>query len=173
VHTGSTGNRQGVYELEKLDLDPLPFIVIIVDEMADLMMSPAGYRRRGAAPGANGARGGLHVILAPSGRSVDVITGTSRRIFQPHLVSGHLEVDSRTSWAKWRRAAARRATCSYGGRRTHRRVHGPFVSDEEVEKVVRHLSHKAPGNISRRSPPRNQPMKMAPRGVRFHRHGHR
>jgi S-DNA-T family DNA segregation ATPase FtsK/SpoIIIE len=144
VHTGfdkETGNA--VYEDEKLDLDPLPYIVIIVDEMADLMMV-AGKDIEGAVQRlAQMARAaGLHVILATQRPSVDVITGTIKANF-PTRISFQVtsKIDSRTilgeMGAEQLLGQGDMLYMAGGGRIS--RVHGPFVSDEEVEKVVRHL----------------------------------
>jgi DNA segregation ATPase FtsK/SpoIIIE, S-DNA-T family len=144
VHTGfdkETG--KAVYEDEKLDLDPLPFIVIIVDEMADLMMV-AGKDIEGAVQRlAQMARAaGLHVILATQRPSVDVITGTIKANF-PTRISFQVtsKIDSRTilgeMGAEQLLGQGDMLYMAGGGRIS--RVHGPFVSDEEVEKVVRHL----------------------------------
>ncbi|HMH62383.1 MAG TPA: DNA translocase FtsK 4TM domain-containing protein, partial [Bradyrhizobium sp.] len=99
VHTGfdkETG--KAIYENEKLDLEPLPYIVIIVDEMADLMMV-AGKDIEGAVQRlAQMARAaGLHVILATQRPSVDVITGTIKANF-PTRISFQVtsKIDSRT-----------------------------------------------------------------------------
>ncbi|MGB5903669.1 MAG: DNA translocase FtsK 4TM domain-containing protein [Xanthobacteraceae bacterium] len=144
VHTGfdkETG--KAIYEEEKLELDALPYIVIIVDEMADLMMV-AGKDIEGAVQRlAQMARAaGLHVILATQRPSVDVITGTIKANF-PTRISFQVtsKIDSRTILGE--RGAAQllgQGDMLYmaGGGRVSR-VHGPFVSDEEVEKVVRHL----------------------------------
>ena len=144
VHTGfdkETG--KAIYEEEKLELDPLPYIVIIVDEMADLMMV-AGKDIEGAVQRlAQMARAaGLHVILATQRPSVDVITGTIKANF-PTRISFQVtsKIDSRTilgeMGAEQLLGQGDMLYMAGGGRVS--RVHGPFVSDEEVEKVVRHL----------------------------------
>jgi S-DNA-T family DNA segregation ATPase FtsK/SpoIIIE len=144
VHTGfdkETGTA--IYENEKLELDPLPYIVIIVDEMADLMMV-AGKDIEGAVQRlAQMARAaGLHVILATQRPSVDVITGTIKANF-PTRISFQVtsKIDSRTilgeMGAEQLLGQGDMLYMAGGGRIS--RVHGPFVSDEEVEKVVRHL----------------------------------
>ena len=144
VHTGfdkETG--KAIYEEEALELEPLPFIVIIVDEMADLMMV-AGKDIEGAVQRlAQMARAaGLHVILATQRPSVDVITGTIKANF-PTRISFQVtsKIDSRTilgeMGAEQLLGQGDMLYMAGGGRIS--RVHGPFVSDEEVEKVVRHL----------------------------------
>jgi DNA segregation ATPase FtsK/SpoIIIE, S-DNA-T family len=144
VHTGfdkETG--KAIYEEEKLELEPLPFIVIIVDEMADLMMV-AGKDIEGAVQRlAQMARAaGLHVVLATQRPSVDVITGTIKANF-PTRISFQVtsKIDSRTilgeMGAEQLLGQGDMLYMAGGGRIS--RVHGPFVSDEEVEKVVRHL----------------------------------
>jgi S-DNA-T family DNA segregation ATPase FtsK/SpoIIIE len=144
IHTGfdkETG--KAIYEEEKLDLEPLPYIVIIVDEMADLMMV-AGKDIEGAVQRlAQMARAaGLHVILATQRPSVDVITGTIKANF-PTRISFQVtsKIDSRTilgeMGAEQLLGQGDMLYMAGGGRIS--RVHGPFVSDEEVEKVVRHL----------------------------------
>ena len=149
VHTGfdkETG--KAIYEEEKLDLDPLPYIVIIVDEMADLMMV-AGKDIEGTVQRlAQMARAaGLHVILATQRPSVDVITGTIKANF-PTRISFQVtsKIDSRTilgeMGAEQLLGQGDMLYMAGGGRIS--RVHGPFCSDEEVEKVVRHL--KAQGS---------------------------
>jgi DNA segregation ATPase FtsK/SpoIIIE, S-DNA-T family len=144
VHTGfDKESGKAVYEDEKLDLEPLPYIVIIVDEMADLMMV-AGKDIEGAVQRlAQMARAaGLHVILATQRPSVDVITGTIKANF-PTRISFQVtsKIDSRTilgeMGAEQLLGQGDMLYMAGGGRIS--RVHGPFVSDEEVEKVVRHL----------------------------------
>jgi S-DNA-T family DNA segregation ATPase FtsK/SpoIIIE len=144
VHTGydkETG--EAVYEKEELELDPLPYLVVIVDEMADLMMV-AGKDIEGAIQRlAQMARAaGIHVILATQRPSVDVITGTIKANF-PTRISFQVtsKIDSRTilgeQGAEQLLGQGDMLYMAGGGRIS--RVHGPFVSDEEVEKVVRHL----------------------------------
>ena len=144
VHTGydkETGTA--IYEKEELELEPLPYIVVIVDEMADLMMV-AGKDIEGAVQRlAQMARAaGLHVILATQRPSVDVITGTIKANF-PTRISFQVtsKIDSRTilgeQGAEQLLGQGDMLYMAGGGRIS--RVHGPFVSDEEVEKVVRHL----------------------------------
>jgi DNA segregation ATPase FtsK/SpoIIIE, S-DNA-T family len=144
VHTGyDRDTGEAIYENEELDLEPLPYIVVIVDEMADLMMV-AGKDIEGAVQRlAQMARAaGLHVILATQRPSVDVITGTIKANF-PTRISFQVtsKIDSRTilgeQGAEQLLGQGDMLYMAGGGRIS--RVHGPFVSDEEVEKVVRHL----------------------------------
>src|SRR5467141_1385137 len=149
VHTGyDKESGEAVYEREELDLEALPFIVVIVDEMADLMMV-AGKDIEGAVQRlAQMARAaGLHVILATQRPSVDVITGTIKANF-PTRISFQVtsKIDSRTilgeQGAEQLLGQGDMLYMAGGGRIS--RVHGPFCSDEEVEKIVRHL--KAQGS---------------------------
>ena len=144
VHTGfNKETGKAIYEEEQLNLEPLPYIVIIVDEMADLMMV-AGKDIEGAVQRlAQMARAaGLHVILATQRPSVDVITGTIKANF-PTRISFQVtsKIDSRTilgeMGAEQLLGQGDMLYMAGGGRIS--RVHGPFVSDEEVEKIVRHL----------------------------------
>src|SRR6195256_2785615 len=144
VHTGyDKESGEAIYENEELDLEPLPYIVVIVDEMADLMMV-AGKDIEGAVQRlAQMARAaGLHVVLATQRPSVDVITGTIKANF-PTRISFQVtsKIDSRTilgeMGAEQLLGQGDMLYMAGGGRIS--RVHGPFVSDEEVEKVVRHL----------------------------------
>ena len=144
VHTGyDKESGQAIYEKEDLELEPLPFLVVIVDEMADLMMV-AGKDIEGAIQRlAQMARAaGIHVILATQRPSVDVITGTIKANF-PTRISFQVtsKIDSRTilgeQGAEQLLGQGDMLYMAGGGRIS--RVHGPFVSDEEVEKVVRHL----------------------------------
>jgi S-DNA-T family DNA segregation ATPase FtsK/SpoIIIE len=144
VHTGyDRESGEAIYEEEQLDLDTLPYIVVIVDEMADLMMV-AGKDIEGAVQRlAQMARAaGIHCILATQRPSVDVITGTIKANF-PTRISFQVtsKIDSRTilgeMGAEQLLGQGDMLYMAGGGRIS--RVHGPFVSDEEVEKVVRHL----------------------------------
>ncbi len=144
VHTGyNRDTGEAIYENEELDLETLPYIVVIVDEMADLMMV-AGKDIEGAVQRlAQMARAaGLHVVLATQRPSVDVITGTIKANF-PTRISFQVtsKIDSRTilgeQGAEQLLGQGDMLYMAGGGRIS--RVHGPFVSDEEVEKVVRHL----------------------------------
>ncbi|CAN7544687.1 DNA translocase FtsK [Rhizobium sp. LjRoot98] len=144
VQTGfdrSTG--EPIFEQEEMDLAPMPYIVVIVDEMADLMMV-AGKEIEGAIQRlAQMARAaGIHLIMATQRPSVDVITGTIKANF-PTRISFQVtsKIDSRTilgeQGAEHLLGQGDMLHMVGGGRIA--RVHGPFVSDEEVEKVVAHL----------------------------------
>ena len=144
VETGfdrSTG--QPTFEEQEVDLSPMPYIVVIVDEMADLMMV-AGKEIEGAIQRlAQMARAaGIHLIMATQRPSVDVITGTIKANF-PTRISFQVtsKIDSRTilgeQGAEQLLGQGDMLKMAGGGR--IQRVHGPFVSDEEVERVVAHL----------------------------------
>jgi DNA segregation ATPase FtsK/SpoIIIE, S-DNA-T family len=144
VHTGyDRESGEAIYETETLELETLPYIVVIVDEMADLMMV-AGKDIEGAIQRiAQMARAaGIHVILATQRPSVDVITGTIKANF-PTRISFQVtsKIDSRTilgePGAEQLLGQGDMLYMAGGGRIS--RVHGPFVSDDEVEKIVRHL----------------------------------
>ncbi len=134
---------EAIYETEDLDLAPMPYIVVIIDEMADLMMV-AGKDIEGAVQRlAQMARAaGIHVIMATQRPSVDVITGTIKANF-PTRISFQVtsKIDSRTilgeQGAEQLLGMGDMLYMAGGGR--IQRVHGPFVSDDEVEKVVAHL----------------------------------
>ncbi|ALE02834.1 DNA translocase FtsK [Bartonella ancashensis] len=132
-----------LYHEEAIDLEQLPYIVIIVDEMADLMMV-AGKEIEGAIQRlAQMARAaGIHLIMATQRPSVDVITGTIKANF-PTRISFQVtsKIDSRTilgeQGAETLLGQGDMLYMAGGGRIV--RVHGPFVSDNEVEAVVAHL----------------------------------
>ncbi len=132
-----------VYEDEVLELEPMPYIVVVVDEVADLMMT-SGKEVEGAVQRlAQMARAaGIHLIAATQRPSVDVITGTIKANF-PTRISFQVtsKIDSRTilgeQGAEQLLGQGDMLYMMAGGR--VRRVHGPFVSDHEVEDVVRFL----------------------------------
>lgn len=134
---------EAIFESEEFDLEPLPYIVVIVDEMADLMMV-AGKDIEGAIQRlAQMARAaGIHIITATQRPSVDVITGTIKANF-PTRISFMVtsKIDSRTilgeQGAEQLLGNGDMLYMASGGRT--KRLHGPFVSDAEVEAVVNHL----------------------------------
>jgi S-DNA-T family DNA segregation ATPase FtsK/SpoIIIE len=134
---------EAIYEQEEMELAELPYIVVVVDEMADLMMV-AGKDIEGAVQRlAQMARAaGIHIIMATQRPSVDVITGTIKANF-PTRISFQVtsKIDSRTilseQGAEQLLGQGDMLYMAGGGRIT--RVHGPFVSDAEVEKIVTHL----------------------------------
>ncbi|WP_137129320.1 DNA translocase FtsK [Rhizobium sp. FY34] len=134
---------EAMYETEEFDLKPIPYIVVIIDEMADLMMV-AGKDIEGAVQRlAQMARAaGIHVIMATQRPSVDVITGTIKANF-PTRISFQVtsKIDSRTilgeQGAEQLLGMGDMLYMAGGGR--IQRVHGPFVSDTEVEEIVAYL----------------------------------
>ena len=134
---------EAIFESESFNLEPLPFIVVIIDEMADLMMV-AGKDIEGAVQRlAQMARAaGIHVIMATQRPSVDVITGTIKANF-PTRISFQVtsKIDSRTilgeQGAEQLLGNGDMLYMAGGGR--IRRLHGPFVADNEVEAIVTHL----------------------------------
>ena len=144
VQTGfDRDTGQPIYEEEELPLEKMPYIVVIVDEMADLMMV-AGKDIEGAIQRlAQMARAaGIHLIMATQRPSVDVITGTIKANF-PTRISFQVtsKIDSRTilgeMGAEQLLGMGDMLFMAGGGR--IQRVHGPFVSDDEVEEIVGHL----------------------------------
>jgi S-DNA-T family DNA segregation ATPase FtsK/SpoIIIE len=134
---------QPIYEEEEIPLDPLPFIVVVVDEMADLMLVAGKDIEAAIQRLAQMARAaGIHIIMATQRPSVDVITGTIKANF-PTRVSFHVtsKIDSRTilgeTGAEQLLGQGDMLYMAQGGRIT--RVHGPFVADQEVESIVRFL----------------------------------
>ena len=147
VRTVQTGfdreTGEAIYEEEEMDLAPMPFIVVIVDEMADLMMVAGKEIEAAVQRLAQMARAaGIHIVTATQRPSVDVITGTIKANF-PTRISFQVtsKIDSRTilgeQGAEQLLGQGDMLYMAGGGR--IRRVHGPFVSDEEVEKVVNFL----------------------------------
>ena len=127
-------------EDQPLDMEPLPFIVVVVDEMADLMLVAGKDVEAAIQRLSQMARAaGIHIIMATQRPSVDVITGTVKANF-PTRVSFQVtsKIDSRTilgeQGAEQLLGQGDMLYMEGGGRIT--RVHGPFVSDAEVERVV-------------------------------------
>ncbi|MBT3358067.1 MAG: cell division protein FtsK [Rhodospirillales bacterium] len=152
VQTGFDENGKPVFEEQPLPMDALPFIVVVVDEMADLMLVAGKDIEAAVQRLAQMARAaGIHLIMATQRPSVDVITGTIKANF-PTRVSFQVtsKIDSRTilgeQGAEQLLGQGDMLYMAGGGRIT--RVHGPFVSDEEVEDVVSFLkSQGAPDYV--------------------------
>jgi S-DNA-T family DNA segregation ATPase FtsK/SpoIIIE len=143
VQTGFDDQGRPVYESERIDPRPMPYLVVVIDEVADLMMV-AGKDVEGAVQRlAQMARAaGIHLVMATQRPSVDVITGTIKANF-PTRISFQVtsRIDSRTilgeQGAEQLLGQGDMLYMAGGGRIT--RLHGPFVSDGEVEAVARFL----------------------------------
>ncbi|HZK90933.1 MAG TPA: DNA translocase FtsK 4TM domain-containing protein [Stellaceae bacterium] len=136
-----------IIEEQPFDLTEFPLIVVIVDEMADLMLVAGKDIEASVQRLAQMARAaGIHIIMATQRPSVDVITGTIKANF-PTRISFQVtsKIDSRTilgeGGAEQLLGRGDMLYMAGGGRVT--RVHGPFVSDEEVERVVSALKSRA------------------------------
>lgn len=148
VQTGFDKNGQAVFEKQKMNLEPMPHIVIVVDEFADLMVV-AGKEVEGAVQRlAQMARAaGIHLIMATQRPSVDVITGTIKANF-PTRISFKVtsKIDSRTilneQGAEQLLGQGDMLYSSGSGQIV--RVHGAFVADEEVEAVAAALREQGP-----------------------------
>ncbi|MCF6316772.1 MAG: DNA translocase FtsK 4TM domain-containing protein [Marinosulfonomonas sp.] len=154
VQTGfddETGNP--IFETEEFAPESIPYIVVVVDEMADLMMVAGKEIEACIQRLAQMARAsGIHLIMATQRPSVDVITGTIKANF-PTRISFQVtsKIDSRTilgeQGAEQLLGMGDMLFMAGGAKIT--RVHGPFVSDEEVEEIVNHLkSYGAPEYVS-------------------------
>ncbi|MGA0540785.1 DNA translocase FtsK [Neotabrizicola sp. VNH66] len=137
-----------VFETEEFAPQPFPYIVVIVDEMADLMMVAGKEIEACIQRLAQMARAsGIHLIMATQRPSVDVITGTIKANF-PTRISFQVtsKIDSRTilgeQGAEQLLGQGDMLYMGNGARIT--RIHGPFVSDEEVEEIVNHLKSFGP-----------------------------
>ncbi|MBK1634266.1 DNA translocase FtsK [Rhodovulum adriaticum] len=137
-----------VFETEEFQPEPLPYIVVIVDEMADLMMVAGKEIEACIQRLAQMARAsGIHLIMATQRPSVDVITGTIKANF-PTRISFQVtsKIDSRTilgeQGAEQLLGMGDMLYMAGGGRIS--RIHGPFVSDEEVEEIVTFLKAYGP-----------------------------
>jgi S-DNA-T family DNA segregation ATPase FtsK/SpoIIIE len=144
VQTGfDSETGKPVFEEQPLDSRPLPFVVVIVDEMADLMLVAGKEVETAVQRLAQMARAaGIHLIMATQRPSVDVITGTIKANF-PSRISFQVtsKIDSRTilgeSGAEQLLGQGDMLYMAGGGRIT--RVHGPLVTDIEVERIVEKL----------------------------------
>ena len=147
VQTGFDEQGRPVYESEKIRPEPMPYLVVVMDEMADLMLV-AGKEVEGAVQRlAQMARAaGIHLIMATQRPSVDVITGTIKANF-PTRISFQVtsKIDSRTilgeQGGEQLLGQGDMLYMAGGGRIT--RLHGPFVGDNEVEEVCKHLRLQA------------------------------
>src|SRR5439155_7781840 len=144
VQTGiDPETRRPTFEEEEIDLTPLPFIVVIIDEMADLMLVAGKEIEAAVQRLAQMARAaGIHLIMATQRPSVDIVTGTIKANF-PTRISYKVasKFDSRTilnQQGAEQLLGDGDMLFSNGGGRTLR-VHGPFVSDEEVERIAAYL----------------------------------
>ena len=143
VQTGFDEQGRATYEEERLDPQPMPYLVVVIDEVADLMMV-AGKDIEGAVQRlAQMARAaGIHLIMATQRPSVDVITGTIKANF-PTRISFQVtsKIDARTilgeQGAEQLLGQGDMLYMAGGGKVT--RLHGPFVSDGEVEAVASFL----------------------------------
>ena len=148
VQTGfdpETGNP--IFEEQALSMDPLPFIVVVVDEMADLMLVAGKEIESAVQRLAQMARAaGIHLIMATQRPSVDVITGTIKANF-PTRISFQVtsKIDSRTilseQGAEQLLGQGDMLYMAAGGRIS--RIHGPYVGDADVEKVVQFLKSQS------------------------------
>ncbi|MBK3776430.1 DNA translocase FtsK [Azospirillum brasilense] len=147
------GEAEAVFDLTPQEPTPLPYIVVIVDEMADLMLVAGKEIEAAIQRLAQMARAaGIHLIMATQRPSVDVITGTIKANF-PTRISFQVtsKIDSRTilgeAGAEQLLGQGDMLYMAGGGRIT--RVHGPFVSDSEVEEIVQCIkSQGAPNYVT-------------------------
>jgi S-DNA-T family DNA segregation ATPase FtsK/SpoIIIE len=137
-----------IFETEEFQPEVLPYIVVVVDEMADLMMVAGKEIEACIQRLAQMARAsGIHLIMATQRPSVDVITGTIKANF-PTRISFQVtsKIDSRTilgeMGAEQLLGMGDMLYMAGGGKIS--RIHGPFCSDEEVEEIVNHLKAFGP-----------------------------
>ena len=137
-----------IFETEEIMPEALPYIVVIVDEMADLMMVAGKEIEACIQRLAQMARAsGIHLIMATQRPSVDVITGTIKANF-PTRISFQVtsKIDSRTILGEMgaEQLLGMGDMLYMAGGSKITRIHGPFVSDEEVEEIVTHLKSFGP-----------------------------
>ena len=144
VQTGfDEDTGEPIFETEENTPEVLPYIVVIVDEMADLMMVAGKEIEACIQRLAQMARAsGIHLIMATQRPSVDVITGTIKANF-PTRISFQVtsKIDSRTILGEMgaEQLLGMGDMLYMAGGAKITRCHGPFVSDEEVEEIVNHL----------------------------------
>lgn len=147
VRTVQTGfdeeTGEAIFERDRLNLEPMPYIVVVVDEFADLMIVAGKEVEAAVQRLAQMARAaGIHLIMATQRPSVDVITGTIKANF-PTRISFKVasKVDSRTILNEQgaEQLLGQGDMLYSSGSSQVIRVHGPYVSDEEVEEVAAHL----------------------------------
>ncbi|MEK6734034.1 MAG: DNA translocase FtsK, partial [Pseudomonadota bacterium] len=144
VQTGfDPETRRPIIEQIPLEMKPLPFIVVIVDEMADLMLVAGKEIETSIQRLAQMARAaGIHIIMATQRPSVDVITGVIKANF-PTRISFQVtsKIDSRTILGEQgaEQLLGKGDMLYMAGGSKITRIHGPFVSDNEVEKIVSYL----------------------------------
>ena len=147
VQTGfDSETGEPIFEDQPLEVEPLPHIVVVVDEMADLMLL-AGKEIEGAVQRLSqmARAAGIHLIMATQRPSVDVITGTIKANF-PTRISFQVtsKIDSRTilgeQGAEQLLGSGDMLYMASGGRLM--RVHGPYVLEEEVDRVVAFLKEE-------------------------------
>ncbi|MCP4395040.1 MAG: cell division protein FtsK [Alphaproteobacteria bacterium] len=151
IRTVQTGfdpeTGQPIMEDQEIDLTPLPYIVVIVDEMADLMLVAGKDVEAAIQRLAQMARAaGIHLIMATQRPSVDVITGTIKANF-PTRISFQVtsKIDSRTILGEQgaEQLLGKGDMLYMASGQRPARVHGPFVSDTEVEDVVNFLKEQS------------------------------
>jgi len=147
IHTGyDNESGQPLYSEEEIEPEKMPFIVVVIDEMADLMLvarSDIEHLVQSLAQKARAA--GIHLIMATQRPSVDVVTGTIKANFPTRIAfQVASKIDSRTilneMGAEQLLGRGDMLYMSDGGKVV--RVHGPFVSDNEVEDVVRFIKNQ-------------------------------
>ena len=149
VQTGfEDATGEPVFETEEFAPEKMPYIVVVVDEMADLMMVAGKEIEACIQRLAQMARAsGIHLIMATQRPSVDVITGTIKANF-PTRISFQVtsKIDSRTILGEMgaEQLLGMGDMLYMAGGSKITRCHGPFVSDEEVEEIVNHLKSHGP-----------------------------
>ena len=147
IHTGyDNQSGQPLYSEEEIEPKKMPFIVVVIDEMADLMLVARNDIEHLVQSLAQKARAaGIHLIMATQRPSVDVVTGTIKANFPTRIAfQVASKIDSRTilneMGAEQLLGRGDMLYMSDGGKVI--RVHGPFVSDNEVEKVVKFIKNQ-------------------------------